>query len=130
EGRAETYFWNMPVDDNVFMTLSTARGQVAHLHASCTEWKNMFSFEIYAKKTKLALEGLGGSYGVERLHHYQMRPEMGPPDTVIYEYPGADTSWALEWSDFKRAVAGGGRPCGDIVDALEALRIVDRVYGR
>jgi predicted dehydrogenase len=129
-GRAETYFWKMPVDDNAFLTLGTAERRVAHLHVSWTEWKNLFSLEIYARHAKLHLEGLGGSYGVERLSHYQMRPEMGPPDTVTYEYPGADASWSLEWADFARAVAAKVRPCGDIQDALEALRIVDRVYGR
>jgi predicted dehydrogenase len=129
-GRVETYFWKMPVDDNVFLTLATHARQVAHLQASCTEWKNLFSFEIYARTAKLHLEGLGGSYGIERLSHYQMRPAMGPPDTVVYEYPGADPSWALEWADFARAVESGTRACGDGVDALEALKIVDRLYGR
>lgn len=130
QGRAETYFWNMPVDDNAFLTLATPARQVAHLQVSCTEWKNHFSLEIYARHAKLHLEGLGGSYGPERLYHYQMRPEMGPPEAVIYEYPPADRSWALEWADFARAVATGARLCGDLVDALEALRVVDRVYGR
>ena len=129
-GRTHTYFWKMPVDDNAFLTLATASGQVAHLHASCTEWKNMFSFEIYARHAKLHLEGLGGSYGVERLYHYQMRPEMGPPDTVIHEYPGADKSWAVEWAHFARALKTGAPLCGDVDDALATLRIVDRVYGR
>jgi predicted dehydrogenase len=129
-GRAETYFWKMPVDDNAFLTLGTDKRQVAHLQVSCTEWKNMFSLEIYARNAKLHLEGLGGSYGVERLYHYQMRPEMGPPDTVVYEYPPFDKSWALEWADFKRAVTTKTRACGDVIDALEALKIVDRVYNR
>jgi predicted dehydrogenase len=130
QGRAETFFWKMPVDDNAFLTLATAKRQVAHLQVSCTEWKNLFSFEIYAKSAKLHWEGLGGSYGPERLYHYQMRPEMGPPDTVIYEYPPFDRSWALEWADFASAVKSGARPCGDVADALEALRVVDRIYGR
>jgi predicted dehydrogenase len=59
-----------------------------------------------------------------------MRPEMGPPDAVIYEYAPADKSWVLEWQDFARAVRGKTRPCGDVEDALQALRVVDRVYGR
>jgi predicted dehydrogenase len=125
-----TFFWNMPVDDNAFLTLTTTSGQIAHLHASCTEWKNLFSFEIYCRAAKLHLEGLGGSYGIERLHHYRMRPEMGPPETVIHEYPGADQSWALEWSEFSRAAATGGPVRGGLGDALAALRIVDEVYGR
>jgi predicted dehydrogenase len=130
QGRVETFFWKMPVDDNAFMTLGTAKKQVAHLQVSCTEWKNLFSLEIYARFAKLHWEGLGGSYGPERLTHYKMTPEMGPPDADAYEYAPADKSWALEWADLKRAIASGKRPCGDVVAALEALRVVDRVYGR
>ncbi len=130
QGRVETYFWKMPVDDNAFLILGTAKKQVAHLQVSCTEWKNMFSLEIYARHAKLVWEGLGGSYGPERLTHYMMTPQMGPPDAVAYEYAPADKSWALEWADFRRAIATGTRPCGDVIDALEALRVVDRVYGR
>jgi predicted dehydrogenase len=126
-----TFFWQMPVEDNSFLTLATDSGQIAHLHASCTEWKNLFSFEIYTRTHKLHLEGLGGSYGVERLHHYRMRPEMGPPDTTIYEYPGADTSWALEWAAFEAAVSGASEgTAATLADAIAALRIVDRAYGR
>jgi predicted dehydrogenase len=91
-GRVLTAYWDMKVDDNAFLTLTTQGGRIAHLHASCTEWKNLFSFEIYTRAAKLHLEGLGGSYGIERLSCYRMRPEMGPPDTTIHEYPFADTS--------------------------------------
>ncbi|MBA3875271.1 MAG: Gfo/Idh/MocA family oxidoreductase, partial [Anaerolineae bacterium] len=72
EGYAHTYFWDMPVEDNGFMLLRTASQQTAQLHVSCTEWKNLFSLEIYGKTAKLHVEGLGGSYGLERLSHYQM----------------------------------------------------------
>ncbi len=72
----------MPVEDNAFLLLTTAAGQVAWLHASCTEWKNLFSFEIFGRDGKLQVDGLGGSYGVERLTLYRMLPEMGPPETT------------------------------------------------
>jgi predicted dehydrogenase len=127
-GRIGTFFWKMPVEDNAFLTLATARGQVAHLHASCTEWKNTFSFEIYAEKAKLHLEGLGGSYGTERLYHYRMLPQMGPPETTIHEYPQADGSWALEWVDFRESIEAGRTPSGTLADARAVLRVVDRVY--
>ena len=93
QGFAHTYFWDMPVDDNAFLLLKTSKKQVAFLHASCTEWKNTFSFEIYGRNGKLHIDGLGGSYGVERLAHYAMLKEMGPPETTIWEYPMADNSW-------------------------------------
>jgi predicted dehydrogenase len=130
QGLLPTYFWDMAVEDNAFVQLRTAAGQVAWLHASWTEWKNLFSFEIYARHAKLHIEGLGGSYGPERLTHYQMLPELGPPRTEVHEFPGPDRSWALEFEDFVGAVSGGGRPQGDIQDGLAALAIVDQVYGR
>jgi predicted dehydrogenase len=129
-GQTATFFWDMPVDDNAFMTLTTATGQVAQLQVSCTEWKNLFSLEIYARHAKFHIDGLGGSYGVERLAHYAMRPEMGPPDTLIYEYPGPDRSWADEWKEFTRAIVTRERPNGDLEDALATMRIVDKIYGR
>jgi predicted dehydrogenase len=129
DGFTRTYFWDMPVDDNGFMMLRTPKDQVAWLHVSWTEWKNMFSFEIYGKKAKLHVEGLGGSYGVERLSFYKMSPEMGPPETVIHEFPGADLSWEREFRNFTESVESHGTPCGNLDDAYEALKIVDAVYG-
>jgi predicted dehydrogenase len=129
EGFTRTYFWDMPVDDNAFMMLRTAREQMAFLHVSWTEWKNVFSLEIYGKIGKLHIEGLGGSYGTERLSYYKMSPEMGPPDTFIHEYPGADRSWEREFFDFVRAVETKKSPSGNLEDALMALRVVDNLYG-
>jgi predicted dehydrogenase len=129
-GRVVTAYWDMKVDDNAFLTLTTGGGRIAHLHASSTEWKNLFSFEIYARDAKLHLEGLGGSYGIERLSHYRMRPEMGPPDTTIYEYPFADTSWAAEWQDFRAALSGMTGAGATLQDALAALGVVGEVYQR
>lgn len=88
----------------------------------------MFSFEVYGRDAKLHIEGLGGSYGPERLYHYQMLPEMGPPDTVIYEYPPRDTSWQVEFDLFREDVAQNRRPDASIYDAYAALKIVSELY--
>jgi predicted dehydrogenase len=129
-GHADTLYWDMPVDDNAFLDLRNAAGNTAWLQVSCSEWKNLFSFEIYGRTGKLHIEGLGGSYGVERLAHYQMLPKMGPPDTIIYEYPGADTSWALEMNEFQRDIAEGRTPEPGLRQAREALEIVEAIYHR
>jgi predicted dehydrogenase len=128
DGHATTYFWQMPVDDNAFLSLQTAKGQTAWLHVSCTEWKNLFSFEIYGRHTKLAIEGLGGSYGVEKLFHYQMKPEMGIPDTKVYEFPGADESWKIEMTKFEEDVQLKRKPDAGLAEARAALQIVERIY--
>jgi predicted dehydrogenase len=128
EGYAHTYFWDMPVDDNAFLLLKTAQNQVALLHASCTEWKNTFSFELYGRNGKLHIEGLGGSYGVERLAYYKMLPEMGPPETTIWEYPMSDDSWEVEMAEFIEDIRLGRQPEAGLQDAVAALEIVDKVY--
>jgi predicted dehydrogenase len=128
EGSAHTFFWDMPVEDNGFIHAQTAAGQVAWLHASCTEWKNTFSFEIYGRDGKLQVDGLGGSYGVERLSFYRMLPQMGPPETTIWEFPGEDRSWSDEFAHFAACVETARPPKGTLDDALAALRVVGQVY--
>jgi len=127
-GFAHTYFWDMPVDDNAFLILKTAGKQVAFLHASCTEWKNTFSFELYGRNGKLHIDGLGGSYGVERLAYYKMLPDMGPPETTIWEYPMADNSWEVEMAEFLEDIRLGREPSASLNDAVAALEIVDKIY--
>jgi predicted dehydrogenase len=128
DGHAETYFWKMPVDDNAFLSLRTAKNQTAWLHVSCTEWKNLFSFEIYGRHAKLNIEGIGGSYGVEKLFHYQMKPAMGIPDTKIYEFPGTDESWKIEMTEFEGDVQLKRQPAAGLAEARAALQIVEEIY--
>jgi predicted dehydrogenase len=127
-GYAHTYFWDMPVDDNTFLLLKTGQKQVAFLHASCTEWKNTFSFELYGRAGKLQIDGLGGSYGVERLTYYKMLPEMGPPETMAWEYPMADDSWDVEMAEFLEDIRLNRQPEAGLRDAIAALDIVSRIY--
>ncbi len=127
-GVAATYYWDMPVDDNAFLTLRTSAGQTAFLHVSCTEWKNLFSLEIYGRTGKIAIDGLGGSYGVERLAFYRMLPEMGPPETTIWEYPRGDASWALEMQEFLDDIRLNREPAAGLPAAKAALDVVAHVY--
>ncbi len=128
QGHASTYYWDMPVDDNSFLMLKTKKNQMAFLHASCTEWKNLFSFEIYGKKGKIDISGLGGSYGVERIAFYEMRPEMGPPDTFMWEYPMPDDSFEIEFNEFLEDIKNSRKPKASIHDAHAALSIVEEIY--
>ncbi len=127
DGFAHTYYWDRPVDDNGFILLKTAAKQTAFLHASCTEWKNLFSFEIYGKKAKLEIQGLGGSYGIERLSYYKMLPHMGPPETCIWEYPMGDNSWQHEFTALLEDIKHRRPANPGLRDAHAALTIVEKV---
>jgi predicted dehydrogenase len=130
QGAADTLFWDMPVDDNAFLLLRTAERRSAFLSVSCTEWKNNFSFQIYGKHGKLDIGGLGGSYGLEQVAFFRMLPEMGPPETTIWQYPMADDSWSVEFADFVEDIRTGRPSKPGLEDAEAVLGIVGEIYRR
>lgn len=123
-----TAFWDMEVEDNAYLAVETAGGALGWLHASWTEWKNTFSFEVSYRNLKFEVSGLGGSYGTERLTLFEMLPEMGPPRTTIWEFPGADASWRLEFDDVVNARAGHPSVGATGADALATLAIIEEAY--
>ena len=128
DGHASTLFWDMRVDDNAFLSLRTAKGQTAWLHVSCTEWKNMFSLEIYGRDGKISIDGLGGSYGTEKLAYYRMLPQMGPPEATHWEFPGGDGSWAAETTAFIEDIRTCRTPSPGLREGIRTLEIVEAIY--
>lgn len=127
-GYAETHFWDSPVEDNVYGLFRTAAGQIASLHASWTQWKNLFSFEVFGRDGYVSAEGLGGTYGPERAVVGRRNPQGGAPDSECFDYPGEDRSWELEWADFLRGLAGAGTPYSLGWEALETIEWIYRLY--
>jgi predicted dehydrogenase len=128
-----THFWDTPVEDNAALLLGQAEsrtGPWAMLHVTWTEWKNLFSLEIYCRTAKLQVDGLARSYGPQRLSIYRMRPELGPPDLEETAYPDEDGSWMAEWEHFAEALtADDGRPLlGGLDDARHAWTQVEAAY--
>ncbi|HEU5001825.1 MAG TPA: Gfo/Idh/MocA family oxidoreductase [Actinomycetota bacterium] len=125
-----TDFWPMEVEDNAYLALRPRAGGFAWLHASWTEWKNLFSLEVALERAKIEVSGLGGSYGTERLALYEMLPEMGPPRTTIWEWPQADRSWELETADVLATLGGSASLGADVQDCLAAWTVVEEAYRR
>jgi predicted dehydrogenase len=127
-----TQFWDATVDDNAALLLGDAgrSGPWAMLHVSWTEWKNLFSLEVYCLTAKLQVDGLAGSYGPQRLRIYRMGPDLGPPALEEIHYPPEDVSWDAEWEHFAEAiVAADERPLlGDLRCARDAWRQVQAAY--
>jgi predicted dehydrogenase len=128
-GKAVTSFWDMPVDDNAFMMLE-AGNVTAWLHTSCTEWRNLFSFEIFGTRGKLEITGLGGSYGVETLKTVLMLDNMGMPQVTTKEYLYADNSWKDEMTMFLWEIENHKEPDPGIDAALTAMHVVEAIYGK
>lgn len=127
---ARKIWWESPVDDNAFLLLTTESGRAAQLHASWTEWKNLFSFEIFGTQGKIEISGLGGSYGPETLTHYSMPPQLGPPMQYDTVWHTPDDSFETEWREFVRDIREDREPSPGIRDAQAVLRVVEAVYGK
>jgi predicted dehydrogenase len=125
-----TSYWPMDVEDNAFLHLRSAGGADAWLHASWTEWKNLFSFEISCRRAKLEISGLGGSYGPEQFITYELGEQLGPPKISTVQWPPDDQSWRFELLDVLSALDGGPSFGATIEDCLATLAIVSEAYQR
>jgi len=125
----QTAAWPIaPLEDNGFALLSFDGGAIASLHTSWTQWKNLFSFEVFGERGALLVEGLGGSYGVETLHVHERLPEGGAPVVRTETFEGPDESWKLEWDEFVGAIARGSPYSGGPEDGLLAMTLLDALY--
>lgn len=127
-----THFWDTAVEDNAALILGERDRRAspwAMLHVTWTEWKNLFSLEVYCQTAKLEVDGLVRSYGSQRLLIYRMRPELGPPDIEERRFGSADVSWTTEWTHFAEKLEGApGQIRGDLDDARAAWAQVEAAY--
>ena len=126
----QTAVWPIaPLEDNALGLFRFENGAVASFHTSWTQWKNMFSFEIFGTKGSLTVDGLGKSYGLERLTFTKRKVGGGVPDSIEEEFGGDDLSWQREWSDFMNAINTGEEYWGSPLDGVAAMRMIFALYG-
>jgi predicted dehydrogenase len=128
-----THFWDTQVEDNAALILGDARsrtGPWAMLHVSWTEWKNLFSLEIYCRTAKIQVDGLVRSYGPQRVRIFKMGPKLGPPAVEEISYPDEDRSWEREWESFSGTIRAGEERLlsGGLDDARYAWEQVEAAY--
>lgn len=115
-------YWDSSVEDNLWLT-PFGNCVIAQLHASWTEWgHNRFCYEIYGRKGKIQIDGLGGSYGTEIATLFSDPP--GFPLVRSVEYLGPDDSWKLEMEGFLAHCDGAKRYGANLSDAQAVLRIL------
>lgn len=126
-GLAQTKFWNTKLDDNAFAILRNKK-VTASFHVSTTNWKNIFSFEVFGDKGYLQIDGKGGSYGEEVLTFGRRNPGAAP-DIEVFKFEGGDLSWEKEWEHFTKSIKEGKtKLCGDAVDGVKANEAVEAIY--
>lgn len=127
-GFISTSYWKIaPLEDNAFALFRTAKGQVASLHSSLTQWKNLFTFELFGQDGYIIIEGLGGGYGTEKVT-LGKKDFFGPFKDETTEFRGGDNSWLEEWKEFINAIEDKREPSGNGIDGLVALKLANAVY--
>lgn len=129
-------YWKLDgIEDNVFANLRNRQtGVVASLHSTMTQWRHLFSLEVFLERGHIVLNGLktqSGTYGDEELSVARNRavaPAVAWGDEKKTVFP-VDTSWEDETKAFLEAVVGD-RPIasGSSADALRVMRLVERIY--
>ena len=127
-GKIATKFWNIEVEDNAFALMESVSGVDIQFHVSWTNWKNIFSFELFGEDGYLRIEGLGGSYGPETLEFGLRKKEGGKPEIQFFDFPIEDFSWEKEWLEFKDAISNKREAIGSGDDGLYANRIIEAIY--
>jgi predicted dehydrogenase len=125
----QTAVWPLgDLEDNAFGLFRFSGGSVASFHTSWTQWKNLFSLEIFGERGSLSIEGLGKSYGVERLIVADRVLAGGAPAMHETAFDGPDDSWKHEWADFIGAIDHDATYLGTPEDGLRAMTMIDALY--
>jgi predicted dehydrogenase len=121
------YFKNQTLEDNGFAIFRAKNGATASLHTSMTQWNNKFNFEIYGEDGYLIIEGLGGTYGEEKLIKGKRDFDAPFRDDITY-FRAQDISWRLEWNEFVSAIKENREPLGSASDGLNVMKIAIAAY--
>lgn len=126
-GKVSTKYWDIEVEDNAFVYLTTVQDVDIQMLVSWTTWKNTFSFEIYGDRGFIKINGLGGSYGQETIEVGFKIKDGEVPKTHKIKYD-RDNSWIEEWKEFKCSINENRLPIGDGNDGAMANKVVDAIY--
>lgn len=130
-------YWKMDVEDNAFVILKNSQtGTVASLHSTMTQWRHLFSLEVFMEKGYMVLNGLitsSMSYGKEILTIAKNRsaaPAASWQDEVRMEYM-TNNSWRYEMRQFFDAI-NEDTPVkiGNSADALRLMTVIDKIYAQ
>ena len=126
-------YWKLDVEDNVFATFeNTKSGTAVTLHSTMTQWRHLFSLEIFLEKGYLVLNGLktsSNTYGDEILTIARNRsaaPTWEDEENIKYH---TDESWHSEAEQFFSAIKSNSKvKIGNSSDALKLMKITDEIY--
>ncbi len=128
-------YWNLDVEDNVFATFRNRKtGVVAALHSTMSQWRHLFSLEVFLEKGYCVMNGLRTSsmtYGEEKLTIAKNRstaPAATWEDEEHFTYQD-DHFWNSEVAMFASSIEKDEQvKIGNSNDAYKLMKLIDRIY--
>lgn len=128
-------YWKLDIEDNVFAIYKNAEtGVVASLHSTMTQWRHLFSLEIFLEKGYLVLNGLktsSGTYGDEILSIAKNRTTAPAATWKDEEHITFTTDISLfsEVEHFLNAIENDSPiRVGSSSHALAVMKLIDKTY--
>tara|TARA_B100001175_G_C19495900_1_gene635271 strand:- start:567 stop:1559 length:993 start_codon:yes stop_codon:yes gene_type:complete len=129
-------YWKISgIEDNVFAIFKNNKtGLCASLHSTMTQWRYLFSLELFLEKGSLILNGLktsSGAYGEEIL---TIRKNADPfvagksneEKQINFK---EDLSWDSEIAHFFYSIENNLKPSlGNSTDAVKLMTIIKKIY--
>jgi len=135
KSRVSNQYWKLDgIEDNVFAILeNSSNGVVAQLHSTMTQWRHLFSLEIFLEEGYITLNGLktsSGTYGEEELSVLRKNPnKTGEAISEVNKVYKVDKSWDYEVSHFLNSIVNKNSiNYGTSNDALNVMTIIDNIY--
>jgi len=128
---AETrrFFWPFQdTEDNCFCLFETPAHQLAQIHVSWTQWRNLLEIEIFGRDGFLRLEGRDGHYGPQHLVWGRRQPNHSRPAEEVFDFGEHDDSWIREWQEFVGLISNGGNSAAAGEDGLRTQQLVEAAY--
>jgi predicted dehydrogenase len=129
------YWQTDGIEDNVFaMMRNRETGMCAQLHSTMTQWRHLFSLEVFLERGYMVLNGLktgSGTYGDEVLTVARNRsraPAATWREEERFEFR-VDSSWSHEARAFLETVSGQApQTHGTVADALQVMALIEAIY--
>ena len=126
-------YWHHDVEDNAIAIFKDAKGRIATVHSSATQWSHRFRLEIALHEGFLELSGIlsdSKSYGEEKLKIISRKDDSirGSQEEKVISYL-EDNSWKEEVDEFAEIIIND-TPVenGNSSDALKVMKMVYQIY--
>jgi predicted dehydrogenase len=120
------FFQTEPLEDSGSATIISRSGVLISIRTNIISWKNTFWFEAIFEDGYIHVDGLGQSYGLQKLivgkKHYS-----DPFNFHVTEFRGSDVSWRNEWENFRKKVQSDEKT-NNIQDGVAAMSVIEELY--